>query len=191
MYEYVSQDRQLRIERGDFAVFRPEGSAESAEGGRRVELGDLPVYLLRDELSFQIYKSRPKVSYATQGPNCAMPEQQGLQCSCFPVRVWPGGGMDSVLLDRTGLPGAETSCILFACGGALLSGVAMFVGFTAMGATALLPRGARVESKREQEAQKKKRPRWVTSSKPAAVLLLLEVVSDPDGGVQCARSGTW
>lgn len=59
----VSQNRQLRLLWGDLAVVRAEGCAEALEGRRRVELVNLPLDLLRDELSLEVCDVSAPVTY--------------------------------------------------------------------------------------------------------------------------------
>ena len=54
MNEYVSQNRQLGLFRGDLAVIGSEGRAEALKGSRGIELVNLPLYLLRNKFSFEV-----------------------------------------------------------------------------------------------------------------------------------------
>lgn len=94
--EYVSKDGKLRLLRGDLALVRLEGSAKAPEGGGGVELADFPFYLLRDELPLEICEEKScQLRNLSEARRCS-------QCSCFPVKLWPGGGAPPMLAVRTG-----------------------------------------------------------------------------------------
>lgn len=52
--EDVSQNGKLGVEGGHLPKFGLKRGAEPAQGGRGVELGDLVLYLLGQELSFEV-----------------------------------------------------------------------------------------------------------------------------------------
>lgn len=54
MHENISQDRQIRIQWGDFTKLRSKRRAESLEGGWGVELSDLEFDLLGNEFALEI-----------------------------------------------------------------------------------------------------------------------------------------
>lgn len=54
VHKDVSQNRQFRINGGNFPKFRFEGSAEAVEGSRGVQLVDFVTYLTGDQLALQI-----------------------------------------------------------------------------------------------------------------------------------------
>ena len=55
MHKDISQDRQIRIEGGDFTKLRSKRRTESLEGGWGVELSDFEFDLLGNEFTFEIY----------------------------------------------------------------------------------------------------------------------------------------
>ena len=97
--KYISQDGQIRFLGRDLALVRLEGGAEAPEGGGRVELVDLPFYLLRDELALEVC-GRESVS-CRPGERSKV-RRKCSQCSCLPVKVCPGGGGPPMLAVRTG-----------------------------------------------------------------------------------------
>jgi len=104
--EDVPEDGQLRVEGGHLAILRFEGGAEPPERRGRVQLRDLPLNLLGDQLALQICGDAQLVSFgrANRLGRRQTEKDNNIQCSCFPVSVWPGGGTDAALLVRAAGP---------------------------------------------------------------------------------------
>lgn len=75
-------------------MFRAKGRTESLQSSGRVELVDFPFHLLRNKLALKIYEklemSAPSPTVAGKHLKCIFPSRNNAQCSCFPVKVWPG-----------------------------------------------------------------------------------------------------
>jgi hypothetical protein len=54
MDEDISQNRQLGLFRGDFAMIGSKRCAEALQGGCGIEFVDLPLYLLRYKFSLEV-----------------------------------------------------------------------------------------------------------------------------------------
>lgn len=83
-------------------MLRLEGRAEAAQGRRGVELVDLPSNLLRDELPLEVCQVKPVSALLSRANESRRHSGGNLQCSCLPVRVWPGWGTLSCLSMRSG-----------------------------------------------------------------------------------------
>lgn len=100
VYKDVAEDGELRVEGGDLPNIGFEGGAKSLEGRGGVELRDFVLDLLRNELALEVWREWMLASFPLFWITSKM--MGGLQCSCFPVRDWPGGGIDMLLFERRG-----------------------------------------------------------------------------------------
>lgn len=89
--EDIAKQGKVGVDGRDLAIVGSKGGAESLERGGRSKLIDFIDDLLRYQFTFKIfiasafhYSCRPRAKAGN-----------AIQCSCFPVSVWPGGSNGS------------------------------------------------------------------------------------------------